>query len=297
MSRKQGVPMSTPWHSPARRNIRIRSIGGSALLHLFLIAVALTCLVPFAWMVGTSFKTFDQVLTYPPRIVPDPAVLDSWRAMFNGVTIWRYLFNSVFVTGVIVLSQCIFNTMAAYVFARIEFRGRDLIFLLYLGSMMVPAQVTLIPQYVLVSKLGWIDSYFALTIPFVFGSAFGTFLLRQFFLSLPRDLDDAAKLDGAGHLRILWDVAIPQAKPAIATFAVFCFLFFWNDFLWPLIVTNTNGHKTLQVGLATLSRSYFGTNWPMMMAVTTFAVIPILVIFIFAQRYFVQGITLTGLKG
>jgi len=140
------------------------------------------------------------------------------------------------------------------------------------------------------------DTYLGLVMPFL-AAAFGTFLLRQFFMSLPRDLDDAARLDGAGHLRILWDVAVPQAKAAIATFMVFCFLHFWNDFLWPLIVTNTDGQKTLQVGLATLSRSYFGTNWPMMMAVTTFAVIPVLVLFVLAQRWFVQGIALTGLKG
>ncbi len=289
--------MSTTWSSWTHRRITPRALGGGILLHAFLIAVALTCLVPFAWMVGTSFKTFDQVLAYPPRIIPDPAVLTSWEAMFSDVPIVRYLLNSVFVTGTIVISQTICNVLAAYVFARVEFRGRDALFLLYLGSMMVPSQVTLIPQYVLVSKLGWIDTYYALIVPFMFGSAFGTFLLRQFFMSLPRDLDDAAKLDGAGHLRILWDVAIPQAKAAIATFAVFCFLFFWNDFLWPLIVTNTDEQKTLQVGLATLSRSYFGTNWPMMMAVTTFAVIPILIVFVSAQRYFVQGITLTGLKG
>lgn len=289
--------MSMPWNPGARTRFPIRSLGVGVLLHAFLIVGAASCLVPFAWMVGTSFKTYDQVLAYPPKFIPDPAVLDAYHKMFSDVPIWRYFANSVFVTGAIVISQTICNVLAAYAFARVEFRGRDALFLLYLGSMMVPSQVTLIPQYVLVSKLGWIDSYLALTVPFLFGSAFGTFLLRQFFMSLPRDLDDAAKLDGAGHLRILWDVAIPQATAAIATFAVFCFLFFWNDFLWPLIVANSDDYKTLQVGLATLSRSYFGTNWPMMMAVTTFAVIPILIIFVFAQRYFVQGIALTGLKG
>lgn len=285
------------WHPTKRPRFTNRQLAGGALLHAFLIAGAISCLIPFLWMVGTSFKTVDQVLVYPPRLIPDPAVTDSWDRMFNTVPIWRYFGNSVLVTGIIVFSQTICNVLAAYVFARIEFRGRDALFLLYLGSMMVPSQVTLIPTYVMVSKLGWIDSYLALTVPFMFGSAFGTFLLRQFFMSLPRDLDDAARLDGAGHLRILWDVAIPQAKAAIATFMVFCFLHFWNDFLWPLIVTNTDSHKTLQVGLATLSRSYFGTNWPMMMAVTTFAVIPVLILFVFAQRWFVQGIALTGMKG
>ncbi len=289
--------MNTTWTSPASwSRARGPSLGGVAL-QVFLLVVALTCVVPFAWMVGTSFKTFDQVLAYPPRLIPDPAVTTSWESMFSDIPIVRYLFNSIVVTGTIVVSQTICNILAAYVFARIEFRGREVVFLIYLGSMMVPSQVTLIPQYILVSKLGWIDSYLALTVPFLFGSAFGTFLLRQFFMSLPRDLDDAARLDGAGHLRILWNVILPQAKAAVATFAVFCFLFFWNDFLWPLIVTNSDDHKTLQVGLATLSRSYFGTNWPVMMATTTFTVLPVLILYAFAQRYFVQGIAMTGLKG
>lgn len=266
-------------------------------LHLLLIVASISCLVPFLWMISTSLKTYDQVFAWPPILIPNPAVLDSYRAMFSEVPLERYFFNSVFVTGTIVVCQAVCNILAAYSFARFEFPGRDAMFMVYLGSMMVPAQVTLIPQYILVSKLGWIDTYFGLTVPFLFGSAFGTFLLRQFFMALPRDLDDAAKLDGANHLRILKDVIVPQAKPAIATFCVFCFLFFWNDFLWPLIVTNSDEMKTLQVGLATLSRSYFGTNWPLMMASTTFAVIPVLVIFVAAQRYFVQGIAMTGLKG
>lgn len=289
--------MNVAWISHNKQNRFKRQFVNQSALHILLILVAITCVVPFAWMVGTSFKTYAQVLSYPPRLIPDPAVPDAWIKMVNDVPIARYFTNSVIVTAIIVIFQTIINIAAAYVFARMKFRGRDALFMIYLGTMMVPSQVTLIPQYILISKLHWIDSYFALTVPFLWGSAFGTFLLRQFFMALPVDLDDAAKIDGAGHLRIIFDVIVPQAKAAIATFAVFCFLHFWNDFLWPLIVTNSDQYKTLQVGLATLSRSYFGTNWPMMMAVTTCTVVPILIVFVFAQRYFVQGIAMTGLKG
>jgi multiple sugar transport system permease protein len=269
----------------------------AALKHFMLILVALSCIVPFVWMVGTSLKAPAQVFTFPPELIPDPVALAAWRRVFTEIPVVRYAMNSVFVATTVMAGQLVFNVLAAYAFARIPFRGREVLFVLFLGTMMIPSQVTIIPGYVLMQYFGWVDTYFALTMPFLFGSAFGVFLLRQFFLTLPRDLEDAARVDGAGHLRILWYVVVPLAKAVMAAFSVFSFMHFWNDFMWPLIVINSESKKTLTVGIASLSRGYFGTDWPLLMAGTTLSVLPVLVIFFLAQKYFVQGIALTGLKG
>lgn len=269
----------------------------AGLKHLMLITVALSCIIPFIWMLSTSFKAAGQVFTFPPELVPNPIVTAPWRRVFTEIPVMRYMANSIFVATSVMLGQLVFNILAAYAFARIPFRGREVLFVLFLGTMMIPSQVTIIPGYVLMSYFGWVDTYFALTMPFLFGSAFGVFLLRQFFLTLPRDLEDAARVDGAGHLRILRHVVVPLAKPVMAAFSVFSFMHFWNDFMWPLIVINSDSKKTLTVGIATLSRSYFGTDWPLLMAGTTLSVLPVLLIFFAAQKYFVQGIALTGLKG
>lgn len=274
-----------------------RALITAGLKHLMLILVALSCIIPFAWMLGTSFKAPGQVFTFPPELIPDPVVTDPWRRVFTQIPVMRYMANSIFVATSVMFGQLVFNVLAAYAFARIAFRGREVLFVLFLGTMMIPSQVTIIPGYVLMAYFGWVDTYFALTMPFLFGSAFGVFLLRQFFLTLPRDLEDAARVDGAGHLRILWYVVVPLAKPVMAAFSVFSFMHFWNDFMWPLIVINSDSKKTLTVGIATLSRSYFGTDWPLLMAGTTLSVLPVLLIFFVAQKYFVQGIALTGLKG
>jgi len=268
----------------------------NGLRHIILTLVALSTLVPFVWMIGTSFKTSAQVFTFPPKILPSPAVLDAYEKLFTQVPITRYMTNSLFITITIMIGQLICNCLAAYAFARIPFRGRDWLFMGYLGTLMIPGHVTLIPGFILMKYLGWIDTYYALTIPFLFGSAFGTFLLRQFFLTVPRDLEDAARLDGCGYLRILWSVHIPLVKPALATHAVFTFLTFWNEFLWPLIVTNSDSKRVLTVGLTSLASGYLGTDWPTLMAGTVLSIVPILLIFAFAQRYFIEGITLSGLK-
>lgn len=273
------------------------SVAPLLIRHVLLVTIAITCLVPFLWMISTSFKTQADVFTFPPQFVPRPFVLDAYHDLFFVVPMARYALNSAFVATSIMLGQLVFNTLAAYSFAKIPFHGRDVLFIAYLGTMMIPSQVTIVPLFILMKYLGWVDTYYALIMPFILGSAFGTFLIRQYFLTVPRDLEDAARVDGAGHIRILWDVAVPLAKPVMATFAVFSFMYFWNDFMWPLIVTNSEAHKTLTVGLATLSQGYYGTNWPLLMAGTVVSILPILVIFAFAQRYFVQGIALTGLKG
>jgi multiple sugar transport system permease protein len=269
---------------------------GRFLLHLFLIALSISCLLPLVWMVSTSFKEQFQVFTYPPEWLPDPWTLKGYARLFAVSPVLNWLINSLLVAITVTASQLLFSSLAAYAFARVRFPGRDIIFMAYLATMMIPGQVTLIPGYILVKYLGWIDTYYALTVPFLFGSAFGTFLLRQFFQTIPVELEDAARIDGAGYFAIYWRIILPLAKPALATLGVFVFLHFWNDFLWPLIVINTNELRTLPVGLAVTSRSMFGTDWPALMGGAVISLAPILIIFFFAQRYFVQGITLTGLK-
>jgi len=270
---------------------------GRLTVHIFLIALSISCLLPLVWMISTSFKEQFQVFTYPPQWLPNPWTLKGYERLFAMSPIGNWLFNSIVVAVTITACQLVFSSLAAYAFARVRFPGRDVIFMGYLATMMIPGQVTLIPGYILIKYLGWIDTYFALTVPFLFGSAFGTFLLRQFFQTIPTELEDAARIDGAGYFAIYWRIILPLAKPALATLGVFVFLHFWNDFLWPLIVINTNELRTLPVGLAVVSRSMFGTDWPALMGGAVISLVPILTIFFFAQRYFVQGITLTGLKG
>jgi multiple sugar transport system permease protein len=267
------------------------------VLHIVLTFFAITCLLPFIWMVSTSFKESYQVFVFPPEFLPNPWTVEGYRKIYTLAPLTSWVVNSLFVATSITFCQLLFSSLAAYSFARINFPGRDVIFMGYLATMMIPAQVTLIPGYILIKYLGWIDTMAALTVPFLFGSAFGTFLLRQFFLGIPTELEDAARIDGAGYLTTYFRIILPLSKPALATLGVFVFLHFWNDFLWPLIVINSNGRFTLQVGLAILSRGYFGTDWTALMAGTVISLVPILTIFFFAQRYFVQGITLTGLKG
>jgi multiple sugar transport system permease protein len=248
------------------------------------------------WMISTSFKESFQVFVFPPEFIPDPWTVQGYRKIFTIAPLTSWIINSVFVATSITICQLLFSSMAAYAFARIEFPGRDIVFMGYLATMMIPMQVTLIPTYILINYFGWIDTMAALTVPFLFGSAFGTFLLRQFFLGIPTELEDAARIDGASYLTSYFRIILPLAKPALATLGVFVFLHFWNDFLWPLIVINSDKRFTLQVGLAILSRGYFGTDWTALMAGTVISLVPILTIFFFAQRYFVEGITLTGLK-
>ena len=276
---------SRPWRT-ARR----------AVIHALLILVGISCLLPFIWMISTSFKEPFQVFTFPPEFIPNPWSIAGYQKIFTIAPIGNWVLNSLYVASVITVCQLLFSSLAAYAFARIQFPGRDVIFMGYLATMMVPGQVTLIPGYILMKYFGWIDTMSALTVPFLFGSAFGTFLLRQFFMTIPTDLEDAACIDGAGYLRTYMRIILPLAKPALATLGVFVFLSFWNDFLWPLIVINTNERRTLQVGLAVLSQGYYGTDWTALMAGTVISLIPILIIFFSAQRYFVQGITLTGIK-
>jgi multiple sugar transport system permease protein len=266
----------------------------SVIFHLLIYTAALATLAPFLWMVLTSFKNLGEILVYPPQWLPSKFEIENYLNAFRAAPFSRFYFNSIFVAVTVTLGQLVTCSLAAFAFARLKFWGRDVLFLLFLGTMMIPGQVTMIPSFMMLYWLGWIDSYKALIVPGL-ASAFGTFLLRQFFLTIPRELEDAAYIDGCSRAGVLWRIIIPLAKPALATLAIFTFMGVFNDFLWALIVVNSEEMRTVQLGLA-IFRDRYATEWDKLMAGSVAATMPILLVFFFAQKYFIRGITLSGLK-
>ena len=274
------------------RPLRLVSRG---ILYALLIASAAFMLVPFLWMVSTSLKADEYVLTMPPRFFPQPLTARSYAELAELFPIGRMFFNSLFVAVLTTLGQLLTCSMAAYVFARIRFRGSGVLFLLYLATLMIPSQVTITPLFILMRYLGWLNSYQGLVLPGVF-SAFGTFMLRQYFLTIPRELEEAAFIDGASHWTVYRRIILPLARPALATLAVFAFMGSWNAFLWPLFVVRDLEMMTLPVGLATLHGRWL-TRWNLVMAGTVITVLPMLVVYLLAQKYFVKGVVMSGIKG
>ena len=268
-----------------------------AVQYSLLIILSATMLIPFLWMLGTSLKTQEYILETPPQLIPDPISTDSYTDLLDLMPMGRMFMNSIVVAVLGTAGQVLVSAMAAYAFSRLRWRGRDSVFLLYLATLMVPAQVTLIPQFILVRELGWVNSYQGLILPMMF-SAFGTFLLRLFFLGIPRDLEEAAFLDGANHLTIFWRIILPLSKPALMTLTVFSFMGLWNSYLYPLFVARQEEFMTLPVGLATLQAGDRAlTQWNLVMAGAVISVIPILIVYLLAQKSFVRGVTMSGIKG
>ncbi|WP_416828606.1 carbohydrate ABC transporter permease [Ectobacillus polymachus] len=264
------------------------------IFYLVLFAGAFIMLLPFLWMVSTSFKTSSATMLLPPEFIPKNPTIDNYQQVTEMFPMMRFLENSLLVAVLTTLGQIVFSTMAGYAFARMQFKGRDKLFLLYLATMMVPSQVTMIPQFILMKDFGWLNTYQALIIPGMFG-VFGTFLMRQAMLSIPKELEEAAFMDGANHFIVFFKVCLPLVKPAIATLGIFTFMASWNNFLWPLIVTSSRDLATLPLGLSLL-QGRWGTNWSLMMAGVVISVIPILAVYLFAQKYFIQGMTMSGMK-
>jgi multiple sugar transport system permease protein len=273
----------------------LRNPFGKLLLYLLLILSGLVMIVPFAWMVSTSLKSGEYVLRMPPQWIPNPATFDSYRRIFDLYPIGRMLFNSLLVAGLTTLGQLITCSMAAYAFARLKFRGHHLVFLLYLATLMVPFQVTITPLFILMRIFDWINTYQGLILPGLF-SAFGTFLLRQAFLTIPTEYEEAAYMDGASPLTIFLRIVLPLSTPALATLSVFAFMGSWNAFLWPLFIVREETLMTLPVGLATLQGRWL-TDWNLVMAGTVITVLPMLLLYLVAQKYLVQGYVMSGLKG
>lgn len=250
--------------------------------------------LPFLYMISTALMDEFLVLRYPPALLPAHPRFDNFPAALTALPFWRFFVNSGLVSLAVVGGQVLTSAAAAYAFARLKFPGRDRIFLVFLSVLMIPTVVLVIPRFLIVNALGWVDSYAGL-ITTELVSVWGIFLLRQFFLTLPRELEDAARLDGAGDWRIFWRVVLPLSKPALATLAVFAFVDQWKSFLWPLVVTRSVRMQTVEIGIASFHGIYY-TNWPYQMAAAVTAVVPLVILFFVAQRYFIRGIQLTGLK-
>jgi ABC-type glycerol-3-phosphate transport system permease component len=269
---------------------------GKATAYLLLTTGAIVFLTPFLWMVVTSLKAPAEVMQYPPRWIPDQIQWVNYLDVWKVVPFLLFFKNSIVVTGLCIVGELLTSSMVAFAFARLEFRGREPLFWLVLSTMMLPGQVTMIPVFILFNWLGWVDTLKPLIVPsFLGGGAFYIFLLRQFFTNIPRDLDDAAKIDGCSPFTLYWKIILPLSKPALATVAVFSFVGHWNDFMTPLIYLNSPENQTIAVGLQSF-RGQYGTDLHLLMAASTLALLPVLAIFASAQRYFIQGITFTGMK-
>jgi len=282
-----------------KRRARFKAQAKVLLAYGFLSAGALAMIAPFFWMVTTSLKEPGSIFSYQQPWwqdwIPVQFVWQNYVKAWVAVPFARFYLNSLFVSTCVTAGQVTTSALAAYAFARLEFPARDKIFFGYLATMMVPGAVTMIPVFILLRYLGWIDTYKAVILPGIF-TAYGTFLLRQFFLTLPKDLEDAAKIDGCSYFGIFWRIILPLSKPALATLTTFTFMGSWLNFMWPLIVLNTHNLFTLPVGLSYF-QSLHNTDWALLMAGSLMMILPILIVFLINQRYFVEGIKLTGIKG
>lgn len=267
----------------------------NGLAYFALALGAAAMVIPFLWMLSTSLKTEMQAYVFPPVWIPSPVAWANYPDTWNALPFSRFFLNSGLVALVVTAGQLLTCSLGAFAFARLRFPAREQLFVLYLATLMIPFQVIMIPLFVLVSRLQWIDSYWGLTVPLIF-SPYGTFLLRQFFKTIPLELEDASKIDGCTYWRIYWNVMMPLSKPALATLGIFVFMWSWNNFLWPLLIVNSLEMKTLPLGLAYFLGQYT-IYWNLLMVGATISLLPVLIVFFFAQRFFIEGITLTGLKG
>ncbi len=263
---------------------------------LVVMAGGLMMTVPFLWMVLTSLKTDAEAFAFPPRVFPGSAQWQNYADAWSIAPFGRFFFNSAVVSLAVTAGSLLLNSFAAFAFAKYPFRGRNTLFIGLLATMMIPGQVTMIPSFLLLKQLAWLDTYAGLIVPGL-ASAFGIFFLRQAMLTIPDEFLDAARLDGASELAIYRRVALPLVRPALATLAVFTFLGVWNDFLGPLIVVKSEEMKTLPLAISALSAGHYVMSWPLLMAGTSFVVVPVLVVYLLAQRHFVDGIAAGGLKG
>jgi ABC-type glycerol-3-phosphate transport system permease component len=274
-----------------------RRAGGAVLVHGPMVVAAVLVAVPFLWLVSLSLQEPQAVFRFPPRFIPERFVWSSYPDAWRALPFGRMYVNSILTSVLIIGGQVVTSCLAAYGLTQLRFPGRHLAFLFIISTMMVPIQATFIPAYVIVSRLGWVDTYWALVVPFV-ASGFGVFLMRQAFMVVPRTLVEAARIDGAGHWTILTRLLVPLARPAIITLAALSFTFHYNDFFWPLIVTNSAGMRTLPVGLATmiLTEGSHGTQWNQVMAADVFTVAPLLAAFVLLQRYLAPTSLTAGVK-
>lgn len=263
--------------------------------HIVLASLGVVFLLPLFWMVSTSLKPPRQIFAFPPVWIPHPLMWSTYLEALNFVPFLLYLKNTLTICISTVIGVLLSCSLVAYGFSRVQWPERNIVFIILLATMMIPYQVTLIPMYVVFNKLGWINTFKPLIVPFFFGTPFYIFLLRQFFMTIPMELSDAAKIDGCSEFRIYWQIILPLTIPALAVVALFCFIGGWNDFLGPLIYLRDQSKFTLSLGLQQFQSGYH-TEWAMLMAAATMVTMPIIVLFFFTQKTFLQGISLTGIK-
>ncbi len=280
------------------RQRAVRAAVRAGVVYAICLLVAFTTVFPFLWMLSTSFKEPTEAVVLPPQWIPNPFTLENYQSLFTSPILPFPLFflNSVKITVLVVLGRLFICSLGAYGFARLSFPGRDVAFAVLIASLMVPDMIAIIPLYVAYAAIGWIDTHWPLIIPPIVANTFGTFLLRQFFLAIPKEFEEAALIDGASHWDIYWRIMLPLAKPALATLGIFTFMGTWNDFFHPLIYLNDTRNFTLPLGLA-FFQGEFSTEYTRLMAGVMLAVLPILAVYAAAQQYFTQGITLSGIKG
>ncbi len=277
----------------------VRAVGDSRghalLVHAALIVLALLSLAPLLWMLSVSFMPAGGASRFPPPLLPDVPTLDNYRALFQRIGMGGYFLNSVLVSSAITLLSLLINAMAGYAFAKLRFAGRERLFKVLLAALVIPSQVTMLPLFLMLKEMGLVNSYAGVVIPGL-ASIFGIFLVRQYARSIPDELMEAARIDGAGEWRIFFRIVLPMLKPVLVTLAIFTFMGSWNDFMWPLIVLTDQTHQTLPVALASLSREHI-QDVEMMMAGAVLTVTPVLLLFLALQRYYIQGLLLGSVKG
>ncbi len=278
------------------RNLGIRkdSLTIRAFIYMFLIAGVVTMAVPYLWMLVTSIKPLEEIQAFPPSFIVHNPTLEPYKDLFTMMPMLRYMFNSLFVAGSITLFNVFATSLAGYAFAKHDFWGRDQLFFIFIGSLMIPWQVNIIPGFVIVKHFGWLSTYRGLIIPSMAWCAFGIFLNRQFIYSIPDDLIDAAKIDGCSEFMIYCKVILPLIKPVIATLAIFTFLQQWNNFVWPLVIIHNPSMRTIPLALNVLT-GQFGANFGMVMAGAVISTLPMLVVYLLFQKYIIKGIAMTGL--
>lgn len=265
------------------------------LLYIVLILIAVIMIVPFLWMLSTSLKTQYDAVKIPPVWIPDPPQWENYVKLFTEQPMFQFMLNTIKIVFFVVLGQLFFSSLAAYSFARISFKGRNVVFFFYIATLMVPGQVTMIPTYLMFAKAGLTDNHLALILP-AFFSAFGVFLLRQFFMSLPRELEEAAEIDGCNPFMTYWRIMLPLVVPAMLTLGVFTLMNTWNDYMGPLIYLSSPEKYTMTLGIAYF-KGVYTTQWNLVMAGSIVSVVPILIAYLCAQKYFIEGIAFSGVKG
>lgn len=292
--RAQDAPKATP--KAAARPMHTSKIWRGMSTHLILLAGCIFFVAPLIFMVSTSLKAMRQITKFPPEWIPNPVIWANYPAVFTYAPMHLYFFNTMIIVLPTVIGATLVSSLTAYAFARLRAPGKNFMFTLVLATLMLPSVVTLVPTYVLFAKLGWVGTFLPLIIPPLAGGAFYIFLLRQFFMTIPRELEDAALMDGCSRFRIYWNIVLPLAKPVLATVTIFAFMGAWNDYLGPLIYLGNRDQYTLSLGLQAFVQ-YQRREWGLLMAASTMMVVPIILLFFVAQKSFVQGITVTGLKG